>query len=642
MSQTQKPVETVGIRTFGLERETVNTNNRTIEVAMSSEFAVERGWYTEVLDHSPQAIRLERMKAGAAVLFNHDRNALIGVVEEVRLDADKRLRGTLRLGKDEEATKRWEQVQEGLLNQVSIGYRVLDWTESRENGRDVIRVTSWEPYEVSLVTVAADPTVGKGRAFDVENKRQEAPAPPVVESVTEGTLPTEEPTRAGVEASPRGGKGDDNSDVSSERAINEGERTVTVVNQQETAKEMLALADLTGLPNAREMALQALAEGKEVGVFRQELLNTKRAFEPQATPAPSNVATGKRSEGDFEDTQRFSLMNVIRHLSGDGRVDVGYEREVKREAELAQGRSIKGLYVPSEVLARTLSVTLGGATGGNTVATQLGNLIDILRNATPMGQMGVEFIDGLQGDLDLPKVLTGSVASWKGEGVAGDASFPSFGKISLEPHSVVGLTPVTKQMLMQSASVGESLLMNMLMNSIMEKVHEAAILGSGVGAVPLGLLNTLGIGNVALGTNGGALTEGALVDLETQVSVANALTGRLGYYTNNKVRGFMKKTPVQSGSDLRLLDRVTGQANGYSVVTSGILPSNLTKGTATTCSPIIFGDWSQLIAANWGGVELNAASPPDNPALVYVTALQMWDFAVKEVKSFAACLDVLA
>ncbi|MFM7469820.1 MAG: phage major capsid protein, partial [Vampirovibrionales bacterium] len=71
-------------------------------------------------------------------------------------------------------------------------------------------------------------------------------------------------------------------------------------------------------------------------------------------------------------------------------------------------------------------------------------------------------------------------------------------------------------------------------------------------------------------------------------------------------------------------------------------PSNLVKGSASTCSPIIFGDWSQLMAANWGGVELNSASPPDDPSVVYITALQMWDFAVKEVKAFAACLDAIA
>ncbi|MFM7389426.1 MAG: phage major capsid protein, partial [Vampirovibrionales bacterium] len=573
---TKNPVETLGVRTFGLERDTANAESRTIEVAMSSEYPVSRGWYEEVLVHSPESIRLERMKAGAAVLFNHDRNALIGVVENVRLDADKRLRGTLRLGKDEEATKRWEQVQEGILNQVSIGYRVLNWTDTRENGQDVIRVAEWEPYEVSSVTVAADPTVGKGRAL-VENHRQELTPPPEVHlDSEEGTLP-EQPPAAGVEAGRGDGNGIDVSErsSSSEEKRAEGERTVTVVNQQDVVKDMMAVADLSGLPNARDLALQALSEGKDSKAFREQLLEAKRST--PATPAPTANVGGKRSEGEFEDTQRFSVMNVFRHLSGDSRVDVGYEREVKREAEIAQGRSIKGLYVPSDVLARTLSVTLSGATGGNTVATQLGSLIDILRNATPMGELGVQFVDGLQGNLDLPKVLSGTVASWKGEGVKGDTSFPSFGKISLQPHSLVGLVPVTTQMLRQSASVGESLLMTMLMNAIMEKVHEAAILGSGSGAIPQGLLGTLGIGNVNIGTNGGALTESVLVDLETQVSVANALTGRLGYYTNSKVRGFMKKTPVQTGSDLRLLDRVTSQANGYNVVTSNILPSNLVK-----------------------------------------------------------------
>ncbi|POC04906.1 phage capsid protein, partial [Vibrio vulnificus] len=50
---------------------------------------------------------------------------------------------------------------------VSIGYIVHEMVlEKDEDGTRTYRVTDWEPFEQSFVTVPADPTVGVGRSLD--------------------------------------------------------------------------------------------------------------------------------------------------------------------------------------------------------------------------------------------------------------------------------------------------------------------------------------------------------------------------------------------------------------------------------------------------------------------------------------------
>jgi hypothetical protein len=86
-----------------------------------------------------------------------------------------------------------------------------------------------------------------------------------------------------------------------------------------------------------------------------------------------------------------------------------------------------------------------------------------------------------------------------------------------------------------------------------------------------------------------------------------------------------------------------GEMNGYKAGTSTLVPSTLTKGTASgICHAIIFGNWSELIIAMWGGIELiyNPYSL-DTTGSVRFTAHLYTDVGVRRVQSFAAMQDAL-
>lgn len=148
-----------------LDRKSANDEQRTIEASLSSEHPVRRWFGNEILVHADGAVALDRAAGGLPLLFNHDSGVPIGKVEDVRL-VDGKLRGTLRFSKNPKATEVWQDVRDGFLSHLSVGYRALKWEET--DGSDDVRVTSWEVFEASIVPVPADHTVGIGRSNSQE------------------------------------------------------------------------------------------------------------------------------------------------------------------------------------------------------------------------------------------------------------------------------------------------------------------------------------------------------------------------------------------------------------------------------------------------------------------------------------------
>lgn len=162
-------------RTLKLDREHMNTDDRTIPASLSSEVEVQRFFGKEVLVHSKDAIDLDRAGAGLPLLFNHDRDKPIGVIEGIRLDGD-RLRGMLRFSENSNANEIWPDVERGFLKDISIGYQVKKFEESDDS--DVVRITEWNLLEASVVTVPADSTVGINRSKPTEDHKMKDPKTP--------------------------------------------------------------------------------------------------------------------------------------------------------------------------------------------------------------------------------------------------------------------------------------------------------------------------------------------------------------------------------------------------------------------------------------------------------------------------------
>ncbi|WP_202189460.1 HK97 family phage prohead protease, partial [Serratia marcescens] len=164
-----------------MEASQINQSNKLIELAFASEIPVQREFGDRILNEillcSPENVDLSRIQNKAAVLFNHDKDELIGVVESCSVDADKVCRASIRLSST--AQEYQTMVEEGILTKVSVGYSIIDYRIEADN----LLVTKWQPYEISLVSIPADDLKsGIGRSLEQEVEEEEQ-----LESETEST-----------------------------------------------------------------------------------------------------------------------------------------------------------------------------------------------------------------------------------------------------------------------------------------------------------------------------------------------------------------------------------------------------------------------------------------------------------------------
>lgn len=150
-------------------------NDRKFQLSFSSEEPYERYWGREILDHAAGAVDLTRLQEIGCVLFNHDRDVVIGKVVRVWIE-NNRGYAEIEFDSDDESEKIYQKVASGTLKGVSVGYRVTVWEEVLDNKtssdgrfRGPARIArKWMPFEISIVSVPADNTVGVGRELETE------------------------------------------------------------------------------------------------------------------------------------------------------------------------------------------------------------------------------------------------------------------------------------------------------------------------------------------------------------------------------------------------------------------------------------------------------------------------------------------
>lgn len=363
-------------------------------------------------------------------------------------------------------------------------------------------------------------------------------------------------------------------------------------------------------------------------------------------------ATQTFSQTEERDLSSFSFVRAI-GMTLSGRSLDGVEAEMHQEGVKQYrdaGLPVQGnLVIPQMILSRSerrdLTATGGsnGSEGGATVQTSVGSVIERLRAKLLIAQMGATMLDGLTGNIDFPAWIANDAAVEKGETSTAAESSPTFGKVSLSPNRLPVFLEYSRQLLLQSSASVEGMVRDDLAFQIAKVMDARAINGTGDSNQPLGILNTDGIGSVVGGTDGAAPDWDDIVDLESAIATEDADIGRLGYLTNPKVRGKLKKSKIDSGSGQFVWPVNDDELNGYKVGVTTQVPSTLTKGSSSgICSAIIFGNFADLLVGQWGGIEflVNPYSG-DKEGLIRINAWTFFDSVVRRAKSFAAMKDAL-
>lgn len=551
-----------------------------IELSFSSSAPVDMGGVREILEHSPAAVDLERLNASAPVLFEHDRERVVGVVEKAWIDGNKG-RARIRFGTEDLARRIERDVAAKIRRNVSVGYQIL----KAATVAGVRYVSRWQPLEISIVSIPADTSVGFGRSHN--------------------------------------------------------STTTAPMNMLKRYKEQrgAALKKIDELVNKDALADEEAAQVRSLQneVTRLEALIQRQEADDMRIVRAHQAAT---ATGDHPDLASYSLTRAL-HLAATGRLD-GLEAEVNQEEARRAGRTAEGVFIPLSVLAprRALSKTGNdGANGGATHEPVLNGFIDALRPRLVLASLGATFLGGLTSDVKIPRQAAASTAGWKTENATLDEQSPEFDQVPLTARRVGAFTEISKQLLVQSSVDVENLVRNDLLSAIAIAIDSAGIAGSGTPPTPRGILSTSGIGSVAIGANGGAPTWNHLVDLLAAIANADADIGTIRFLSNPKVRAKLQKTIYDAGSGLNLLDKAA--TLGTWAWTNNV-PSNLTKGTTNgVCSAIIAGDFSQMIVGQFGS-SADVVVDPYSKATEGITRVVVntfADVAARRAAYFAAILD---
>ena len=176
-----KPKESEKLqRSVNLALKATEENSNQVELSFSSEEPYKRFFGDEILDHSEGCVDLSRLNDIGVVLFNHDRDKVIGKVINARIE-ESRGKATIEFDDDNFAKNIKKKVDSGTLKAVSVGYIVKEWEEVKKgktsaDGRfkgECVIAKKWLPYEISIVSVPADSTLGVGRTMEDEQAQEQ-------------------------------------------------------------------------------------------------------------------------------------------------------------------------------------------------------------------------------------------------------------------------------------------------------------------------------------------------------------------------------------------------------------------------------------------------------------------------------------
>ena len=395
-----------------------------------------------------------------------------------------------------------------------------------------------------------------------------------------------------------------------------------------------------------ELSVVSIPADASIGVNRS-LTTTPQ--QPMTTAYQPITPINTPEEEYSREAQQFSIVAAAQGIAS-GRGLRGREAEINQELEQRNGRRTQGFFVPDTGWKKRTYVAGTATAGGNLIATDhlATNFIEALRDRLVIAQLGATFISDLVGDVSIPKRTGTATAYWFGADDSDSIteSTGTIGTVTMTPKTVGALSKFSHLMNLQSTPDIEQLIRNDFIALLADAIDSAAINGSGSSNQPTGILNTSGIGSVAGGTNGLAPTLDNLLDLKKEVAVDNADIGAAAFLTNAKVEAVLGK--LKDSQNQYLLNPYgtelgRSQIAGRRFEVSNNVPSNLTKGSGSNLSAVIYGNFADLLVGLFGTLEILVDPYTDfAKGTTGIRALQSIDLAVRHPESFAAMQDAIA
>jgi HK97 family phage major capsid protein len=333
-----------------------------------------------------------------------------------------------------------------------------------------------------------------------------------------------------------------------------------------------------------------------------------------------------------KDKRKYSLRRAVLACAENNWSQAGFELECSRAVQSRTNKFLSHPYafsVPIHDLFFERDLTVAsGAAGGYLVETQNVGFIELLRNRTALLRLGATRLLDLVGSVTVPKQTAGATAVWlTNESSQISESAPAFGQVALAPKTVGAYVEISRQLLLQSDPSAEAMVANDLAKVVGLAVDGAGINGSGSGGEPTGILNTSGIGSVT----GTSLAYAGIIDFQSDVG--NALVPECAYLTTPTVAGLLMARQRFSNTDTPLWDggMLDARMAGFRAMSTAGMPS----------ATMIFGDFSQVVIAEWGDLEITV-NPFTNfqAGIIGVRAMYSVDIGIRYPQAFSAATSI--
>lgn len=577
----------------------------TFTMSLSSEAEIERWGFIEVLSHEAGAVDLSRAMNGLPLLTDHDWRNLVGRANNIHIRGDRVLEATVVFSRSAAGAEVQQDVVDGIRTDVSIGYEILDAEQTGvRDGTPIVTVTRWRPYETSMVSVAADISIGVGRGATVGGGYSPSHA-------SDGDANQSLNSRGSEDMSAKA------KTQSEEGATETGERQAPV--EVRDRSDLAAIGRLTREHNMTDLLPDFLERGLSLSDARAEMLSriAERAKTANAGVVPSSGA-GQLGLSEKE-TRRYNFFAAAEAAYTGDDTRAGYEMELSDAvSKTLQGRSPRGFYVPGDVLLagvrdiarrRISERALGGNFAAGTATdgpefkiAEAGTYIDFLYNAARVVEAGAQVLPGLDREQAMPRMTGPLVGSWTPElpGSDNGSADPSFDQEKLTPRAINSpVVEVSRQLLTSTAPFSmQAIVINAIARSIGLGIDAGALTGTGLNGQPTGVYARPGVDGGAIATFDWA----AIVALKTAVAAANAdLTGA-SYLLTPELAGLAETTRKDAGSGIMLLEN--GRMAGFPALPTNQMPKNL-AGTGNDAHGIVFGNFAYMLIALFGaGVEI--------------------------------------
>ena len=546
---------------ISFEKFEIDEENRSITFSCASDLPYERyddendRAYKEILVISEEAVDLHRLNGGASLLWGHDTDDLIGVVDNAYI-VENKLFVKVRFSKnDKKADRIWKDILDGLIKNVSVGYAVEHFIEKEVDNELVRYVDRWMPYEVSIVSVPADETVGirsMKKKTTREAMKPEDPEKMETENKQEcPNCPKGEKVDCGIEAENEALKAE-NEELKARIKEMEENAVDDAANNEENAPENAPETSPENPPENPD-AEEIKACGDEMGVPKEE---QEKAIKAGVTAR------------EFKQIYRNFNINITTKKEKRNMKFAEYLREGNFNEKYTLNRDFAGF---------------GGQTsegGAPLIGTETQPLVAALEKV--IGVKGFRTISGLTSNISIPVQTTRNVAYQTTHlRDAATTSNPAFTNVMLTPVKISGNTRIGKELIAQAYDDDvEAFIIDSLTKEIGYKVEDYML------------------GKVAAGASG-SVTYSALtaIDWADVLAFEAAIGGYAleepAYVMSPAARAALKGIAKAGTFPVFLCE--DNKVNGYQVNVSGCVGND----------NIYFGDWSKLLLGIWnGGLEV--------------------------------------